>query len=235
MSIVRTVAEPSGEEQTIIDTVIRRIGAATDTYGAPRILIAIPSRTEIETAGSNLGGNIPKVLADIQLPQPSTIAVASFVEPEANIGQIRQAIVEHAIEHDFRWLVMVDDDVFAPSHTLLRLLELAREHDERAFVAAHYNRRGSKFPYPAASKWQHGEIVPITVDGSVQDCCILALGWSVLPVSALKAMGTPWFAMGEKFSEDYFFAIRANECGFKMLTDSSLQCRHVDRTDGTEY
>jgi len=45
----------------------------------------------------------------------------------------------------------------------------------------------------------------------------------------------PWFVTTTHLSQDSFFSQKAREAGWKLLCDTGIRCRHVDRDTGRSY
>lgn len=45
----------------------------------------------------------------------------------------------------------------------------------------------------------------------------------------------PWFKTTPNMTQDSFFSQLAREAGYKLLVDTNIKCKHIDRSTGKVY
>jgi len=128
-------------------------------------------------------------------------------------------------------VLTVEDDTFPPPDAFARL----RAHMNGRTIAGAW--------YPKRTEVQEG--VPIIVkdgkrqsleaDGGVHECYTLPMGCTLFPAEAFLKLAQPWFVTTEHLSQDSFFSQLAREAGYKLLCDTSIRCKHIDRETGKVY
>ena len=156
----------------------------------------------------------------------------------------RNTACQHVLERGFEWAFSLDSDVIAPRDAVIRLLA----HNQ-PIISGLYNRRSPPHAIPVMIK--DGQWVVNFPRGHVIEVDLVGAGCLLIHRSVLERFltkpgrpGKPWFdwrvdlkghAPGhECLSEDFSFCWRAkSEFGYKILVDSSVECRHVGLAEAT--
>lgn len=200
----------------------RIISVANATFATPYTVIAVmlPSFEPMT--------ELPESLNNMSWPD-HTKTIFCNVSGEGNIGHIRQLMAEQALMLEAKYAVFLDDDVYPPPETFLKLFEIIRLADGKAIAAADYDRRNAPHSYSTTSVVRNGEVQPLVRDGTVQEAHLLALGCAVIPTAVFKQLEPPWFFLGPTGEDTYFSTRVRTETDFKLLCDSSIHCEHRDR------
>jgi len=127
-------------------------------------------------------------------------------------------------------LLFLDSDVVIPEDTIPRLL--AQKKD---IVGGLYMLKAFPFP-PTMYEWhqkadENGEnfLYRIILDyerGKMVKCDALATGCMMVSRKVLE-LPSPWFSFKEGGTEDTYFCRRAQEKGFEIWCDTSIECQHL--------
>lgn len=162
----------------------------------------------------------------------------------------RNDAVRMAIAENFTWLFFLDDDVVVPWDTMIRLLEHKLD-----IVSGLYFRRSQPIGLPVMmrrvekiNEKNEKVIVPefvtqfnapdlIEVDYVGAGC--LLIHRRVLERTMEVSKGRPfrWLSEvgeeGNKISEDYAFCQLAQQCGFKVIVSTGIQCGHIGSSEAS--
>lgn len=149
-----------------------------------RVLVATPTAgsVRIEWVMARYGQIIPTNWSQVQLNQ----FMNSFVPVQYEIGHAQNLIVKAAIEKDFEWLMLIEDDVLLPPDAFIRFNKYMRDEKHPVVSGLYYTRsepsepmiyrgRGTSF----YDKWKQGDVV---------ECDGLPTGVLLVHVGLLKAM-----------------------------------------------
>ena len=138
------------------------------------------------------------------------------------------ALKEHATH-----LLLIEDDTFAPSDAVPRLLKHGVD-----VVGAWYPKRqpGPRTGVPIM-------LDPVTherrslddPDGSMRQVYTLPTGCTLIRTSVFEKIPFPWFVTTPQLTQDSYFSQQAREAGLTLWCDTSLCCDHVDRVTGITY
>lgn len=206
---------------------------------AERVLDGLSPRILIVGLTSGPDGSIA-CLHGVGYPAPSQPQVMQVYGGDS--ATTRNAIARFAIDNDFAYLFMVDDDTFPPSSALIRLHQLIRGN-KKVIAGAHYVKRIPGLKTTEPTSWiatdaegpLPAEAIPLTPDGTVQECLVLATGCIAIPVRAFKDIPEPWFSWDGGVSDDVHFSQLAREAGWTLLCATDVRCRHVDRITGETF
>ena len=150
----------------------------------------------------------------------------------------RNVGVEQMLAGDYEWLFFLDSDVVPPSDAILRL----RNH-RQPIISGVYHRRSPPVGEPVMMK--HGRWYGEYPANSIIDVEYVGAGCLLLHRSVfdgpnklpMHRPGKPWFDWRVDMkgwmhpelctSEDYSFCRMARDCGYRILVDTSIQCKHI--------
>lgn len=152
-----------------------------------------------------------------------------------NVGAMR------ALECGAEWLFFLDSDVVPPPDTILRLIA-----HRQPIISGVYHRRSPPAGVPVMMKdWQwvfnppKNAIMEVDVVGAG---CLL-IHRSVLQQLPPQRPGKHWFdwrvdmqgilPREDCLSEDFTFCWQAKKAGYKILVDTSIQCKHIGYGEAT--
>lgn len=174
--------------------------------------------------------------------------IVPFVPARELLHGAMNRAVTMAIEHDFDYLIMSDDDCFPPFDAIPRLLR----HMEAGLdaVAAlglmrgypHTTTAGRYFPEGATLvrdprsgatqfsgfEWLDNMDAPDLPDLVPVDFCGFPI--AIVRVDALRKMEAPWFGTqinGGGCTHDVYFGRKAADAGVKLFIDRTIRCGHL--------
>jgi len=149
------------------------------------------------------------------------------------IDEAYNHIAETAIEDKVDYVVTVEDDTFPPQDALVKLMDLLRKNPKSAVGAWYPKREKSLEGVPIVIK--DGKRQYLEVDNQVHEVYTLPMGCSIFPIEMFMEIPYPWFVTTPNLSQDSFFSQLAREHGWKLLVDTSVRCKHIDRKTGEVF
>lgn len=162
----------------------------------------------------------------------------------------RNAIAQKALDGGYDYVLMVDNDVIVPENALVCLLDglkpvclgyyAHRDSDNlyrgRTSVCRVYDEEGKKyFNYPLESEYTGDEMAKfreekkhkIEIHGGGMGCAFIS-------TDVFRKIRYPWFDWVNyksrgMLSEDLYFCEQCRKTGYKIYTDSRLNCGHMLR------
>lgn len=131
------------------------------------------------------------------------------------------------------FMLTVEDDTFPPPEALTRLLALAREKP-RTIVGAWYPKR-NEMREGAPIVIVDGKRQGLAADGWIHEVHTIPMGCTLFPAEVFLQTSQPWFVTTNHLTQDSFFSQKARDAGWKLLCDTSIRCRHIDRETGEVY
>jgi hypothetical protein len=149
----------------------------------------------------------------------------------------RNVICMKALEMGAEWVFHLDSDVIPPNDAIPRLIA-----HKQPIISGMYCRRSPPVSVPVmirGANWHTN--FPM---GSLQEVDLVGAGCLLIHRTVLEKLppisperGKHWFdwrvdmagilPQGEALSEDFSFNLHARRHGYKVLVDTSIQCRHV--------
>ncbi|CAB4135164.1 hypothetical protein UFOVP276_120 [uncultured Caudovirales phage] len=191
--------------------------------GKCRILIGIPSEKKLEDGAKCIEGLVYPAGAEVKL-------FNNYGNP---VAAAYNFIAQEALNDDADLLITIEDDTFPQPDALVRLVDFVRKNPRTAIGAW----------YPKREEYRQGvhiivgknERGPLHDDGEIHEVYTLAMGCSVYPVQMFREIQRPWFKTSPQLTQDSYFSQLAREAGWKLLVDTSIKCRHIDRDTGKVY
>jgi len=145
----------------------------------------------------------------------------------------RNEIVKSAQEHKVEWLFFLDTDVLIPPDTIPRLLS----HNAPIVSGVYYTRAPPIEPCVWKEVLPSGK-QPIQYNpGEIIQADFVGAGCLLIHMSVFDHIKKPYFEWTLGFedpddltkgrSEDFEFCKKVRERGYKILVDTSVQCRHM--------
>lgn len=162
----------------------------------------------------------------------------------------RNKIAQKAIDGDFDYVLMVDNDVVLPEDALVNLFDNTklvtlgsyahRDTDNiyrgRTCVCKLYDDAGNKyFNYPLDSEYTAKELVELR--GNRQYKVEIhggGMGCALIKTDVFRMIAYPWYdwvnyKSRRMLSEDLFFCEQCRKRGIKIYTDTRVTCGHMLR------
>ena len=188
-----------------------------------KILIAIPTAKNIEPSTF-------KSIYDLIIPEGFEVTFQYFYG--YNVDQVRNLIADWVVK-GFDYLFAVDYDISFPNDTLVRLLA----HDKDVVSGVYRQRVPDRQTIELFESNENGGFTHIPwekIKGrGLVEIGACGFGCVLVKKEVMVKIGYPQFlyksALDHKdtFSEDLFFAKRAQQEGFKLYADTSLLCDHT--------
>lgn len=148
------------------------------------------------------------------------------------IDRMRNFCAKTALEHEFDWLMFIDDDVLVPFDCFKKLIV----HD-KDICAGVTNIRGYPF-HPMIFNFQdklnhYYDDYKDHVENGLVQCDAVGFSCCLIKVDLLKRMRPPFFITGAAHTEDVFFCVHAKEQvkDVGIFVDPSIECAHILGSD----
>jgi GT2 family glycosyltransferase len=199
-----------------------------------KLLIGIPT-----------GGQPTRPFLDAlsQLMLPPAVTEADRIVWTGNAVAVqREMIARAAVARGADLLAMIDDDIVAPPHSLVRLVEALEAEPAAALAGALYYSRDSARPM-AVARWNSADTtsaaIPAFTGERVEAVDGIGFGCVVVRVAALRALAQPYFAthyyveevnrVVRQCDEDYLLCERLRHAGHRVLLHAGVRVGHYDR------
>lgn len=134
-----------------------------------------------------------------------------------------------ALREKVDYLLTIEDDIYPPNDGLLKLLS------HQADIIGGW--------YPMRHKPIEG--VPIIIknslrqqlepDGKIHGVYTIPQGFTLFKVDVFHHIPYPWFVTTSQLSQDSYFSQQAREAGYRLLCNTSILCKHIDRNSGRVF
>ena len=193
-----------------------------------QIMICIPHRQKGDRSATNV-----KVLQP-----PAGVSLTLFEPYGYSIPDARNICVKEAIEKGVDYLFFIDDDTLIPRTALVRLYK----HNADVVGGLYYRKY---LPIETVGMYEDKDGCPGSLDkyevGEViHNTLVLPSGCTLFKVEALKKISPPWYktitVQGRPtLTEDTYMSQRLRDVGVDVITDTGIQCIHVDFSRGIFY
>lgn len=153
-------------------------------------------------------------------------------------AKARNEIVKEALAGCYDYVLMVDSDIVLPSDALAHLTDPLADiclgvYPRKRTVTGQTElfRTGHK-DFGAHNNITFGDLAAcgesrMEIKGGGMGCALIS-------VSALRAVGFPWFSYvtypdGSVLSEDLDFCCKATARGFRIYADTRVRCGHINK------
>lgn len=205
-----------------------------------KIVLGIPT-------ANNPSPHFINSLGALHLPECATSLERVVVNGNFAPGQ-RELIVRKAAETRADVLVMIDDDMVLPPHTLDCLIETLQAESRLAIAGALYYSRDGTVPM-AITNWSSSNVVassipafsddgPVQVDGVGFGCVAIrmtALEDLDLPIFGTQVVIEPDENRVRVCNEDYLLCERLRGAGWRIAMDGRVRAGHHDRASDTVF
>jgi hypothetical protein len=191
--------------------------------GKFRMLIAVPTELKAEKGLPCIEG----------LEFPNGAEMKIYNSWGRAVDDSYNHIVQTALEDKADYIVTVEDDTFPQKDALVKLMKLFEKHENCA-VGAWYPKK-EKNRQGVHIEIKKGKRGAVPDDGKVHEVYTMAMGCSIYPIEMFMKIPYPWFKTTPNLSQDSFFSQLAREHGYKLLVDTSVKCKHIDRRNGDIY
>ena len=188
--------------------------------GKSRVLLAVPTEFKAEKGLPCIDG--------IDIPSGSEIKIYNSYGRQ--VAEAYNDIVQTALEDQADFIITVEDDTFPQKDALIRLMELIRKNPKCAVGAWYPKKEESRQGVHIIQ--QNGKRRDLQDDGKIHEVYTMAMGCSIYPIEMFMQIPYPWFKTTAHLSQDSFFSQLAREAGYKLLVDTSIKCKHIDRVTG---
>lgn len=193
-----------------------------------KILVVAPHRSKDD-------GNVTNFFA-LQTPAGYT---CNMFEPYGyTVADAQNYAVKKAIEEDYTYIFFVEDDNLIPKNALVQLLHhntdmvgglYYRKYRPLETAGMHYDKDGCP---SSINDYQIGDIIENTL--------VLCSGCTLIKIDALKKLEFPWYKSitvsgRPAITSDTYICQKMRDAGLKIVTDTGVQCLHIDRTNGIFY
>jgi hypothetical protein len=193
-----------------------------------KILVATPHRRKED-------GNVTNFFA-MQTPAGYT---CSITEPYGyTVADAQNYVVQKAIDEGYDYIFFVEDDVLIPRSALVQLIQYKtdaagglyyRKYLPLETAGMHYDKEG----YPSSiNDYEIGDVIKNTL--------VLCSGCTLIKVETLKRIEFPWYKSinvsgRPALTSDTYICQKMRDIGAMILTDTGVQCLHIDRAKGLIY
>lgn len=194
-----------------------------------RILIALPTRKDIET-------QTWLSLNRLTIPEGYEVDIETFYGYQ--IDQVRNLAAKYSLDLAYDYVLCVDSDIIMPNDSLVKLLNAdkdvisgvytQRKEDVHIVEVYEHREHGAILNIPYEKMMRHG-MEPFRVGG-------FGFGCVLVKTKVFRGMEWPYFDYRnaedwkDTVSEDITFCMQAEQKGFELWCDPSIHCPHVGDT-----
>ncbi len=193
-----------------------------------RILVVAPHRTSDD-------GNV----TNFNVMQPPAAYSCSLLEPYGySVADAQNSAVKKALDENYDYVFFVEDDIVIPKNALVQLM-----HHNADIVGGFYYRK--YLPLESAGMHYDEEGKPSAIKNFkigdvIHNTLVLPMGCTLIKTDVFKNMDFPYFKEifvhnRPTLTSDVYFCEKARRAGYDIITDTGVQCLHIDRTTGKIY
>lgn len=127
------------------------------------------------------------------------------------------------------YILTIEDDTFPPPEALLKL----KDHNTDVVGGWYPKRVPTREGTPIVIVNNKREA--LAADGNTHECYTLPMGCTLFKTDVFRKIPYPWFVTTSNLTQDSFFSELARQAGYKLLCDTSIRCKHIDRVTGEVY
>lgn len=216
---------PSLEEASKSDEVVK----AYFDRKVRRILVVAPHRTKEDGNATNFNKMQPPAGFSCSLCEPYGYKVADA----------QNFAVRKALDEGYDYIFFVEDDNVIPRNALVQLMSHKAD-----IVGGFYYRKY----YPLESAGMHyvdeegrpGPIENFKIGDVIHNTLVLPMGCTLIKVDVFRNVEYPWYKEVNvegrpALTSDTYFCEKARKAGYDVITDTGVQCLHVDKERGIIY
>jgi hypothetical protein len=193
------------------------------TEGQVKLLIAVATQEKAEKGLPCLEG----------IEIPSGVQVKYYNSWGRKIDAAYNDIVQQALKDKADFIFTVEDDTFPQKDALIRLFKLINETPNSIVGGWYPKRQKGREGAPIELYREKRRAMPD--DGTIREAYTICQGCTLFPVDIFLKIPYPWFKTTENMTQDSFFSQLAREHGYKLLVDTSIKCKHIDRITQEVY
>lgn len=158
----------------------------------------------------------------------------------------REMILREAIERQFDYLLMIDDDVVVPPHAIEALVTIARNDEQTAVVGGLYYSRDGLKPM-VVEDWHSSSTstaaIPAFTESSANPVSGVGFGCVLIDIAKARTLEKPFFSPQifiergahrvRLCNEDYRFCERMTQAGYLVRLAAGVRCGHYERSTDT--
>ncbi len=200
-----------------------------------KILLGIPT-------ASSMSKPFLEGLATLVLPADCTLFDRTLYFGNYVPAQ-REMILREAIERDFDYLLMIDDDIVVPPNVIQALIDIARSDDRTGVVGGLYYSRDGQKPM-AVDTWHSNSTstaaIPAFTNSSADPVSGVGFGCVLIDVAKSRTLERPYFSPQifiereqhrvRLCNEDYRFCERMTDAGYVVRLAGGVRCGHYERS-----
>ena len=195
------------------------------------ILVVSPHRNATDQLGFDI----------FKMQPPSTVECRLYEPRGYSVSEARTLAVEKALKEGFDYIFQIDDDLIVPRNVLVQLY-----HHNTDIVGGFYYRK--YLPLESVGMIEvedNGVLVPSRIAGFrvgdvLHNTLVLPSGCSLIRTEVFRNITKPWYRTvtiegAPAVTEDTYFCQKARDVGYDIVTDTGVQCLHVDEQSGRAF
>lgn len=207
---------------------------------APSILVGIPTR-DPRLDGGRWAPDF--VWGLLQMQRPSNFSFSYECVWDGSVTENRQRLTERAIEKGSKYLVLFDDDMILPLHTLNRLVDDLATLPDAAIVTGLICKKRPEGDPEIFKSWNSGRYWDWKKD-VVEEIWACGAACMAIDLDYVRKMKSPYWIdetvhyrnVQTEFTEDLNFCRKIqDETGGKVYLDTHVICGHLDIKTGEVY
>ena len=191
--------------------------------GNVKILVCVPTEFKAEHG-------LP-CLNDLHIP--TTIQVKFLNVHGRKVAEAYNYAAMEAANDGADFMLTVEDDTFPPRDAFTKLLKHCQENPNTIWGGWYLKKQEPPCGVPIVIR--NGKRDFLDSDGQCHECYTLPMGCTLFPMQVFLQVPQPWFVTTNFLTQDSFFSQLARDAGWKLMCDTSIRCKHVDRTTGKVY
>ena len=193
-----------------------------------RILVVAPHRTKDD-------GNVTNFYK-MQTPAGFT---CSLSEPYGySVPDAQNYAVQKALDEGYDYVFFVEDDNLIPKNALVQLMSHKAD-----VVGGFYYRKYLPLETAGMHLTANGEpcsIEDFKIGDIIHDTLVLPMGCTLIKTDVFRRMEFPYYKEVKvkdrpALTSDTYFCEKARKAKVDLVTDTGIQCLHIDRTNGIIY
>jgi len=201
----------------------------------PYLIIAQPRRNLEETPAQEFDNH-----------QISHVNLTGYSRGFVNIGGekvdvARNYLIERCLETEAKYMLFVGEDTVLPYDGFNKLHEVAEKNPDSMVVGVYYIKHANAM---IMVRTKEDYIIPANVEpGQIIETWMSGLDAALIPISLLRKLhekdpDLPFCCIANNIDdlpfigEDNFFVHRWHKAGYRILTNTDVQCLHMDLASG---
>jgi hypothetical protein len=136
--------------------------------------------------------------------------------------------VQQAMEDNADFLITIEDDTFPQQDAIIRLLDYALNNEKTVFGGWYPKRSHPRQGTAIVQKKGKRQFLDDSIPG-LHDVYTIPMGCTIYPMELFYKIPRPWFVTTNVMTQDSFFSQLAREAGYKLVVDTEIKCKHIDR------